>query len=84
MRLFSFNKENLLKLEKLWVVGDIHGDYSTLNLILSMVEPSSEGLIFLGDYADRGNKGVEVIEAVGLLIKKYPRNVVGLKGNHEE
>lgn len=83
-RLFSFNEETLLKFDKLWVVGDIHGNYSTLNLILDMVDPSKQGLVFLGDYADRGGEGVEVIEAVGLLIKKYPRNVVGLKGNHED
>jgi protein phosphatase len=40
--------------------------------------------MFLGDYADRGKSGVEVIEAVDALIKKHPENVFPLKGNHED
>jgi hypothetical protein len=41
-------------------------------------------MIFLGDYADRGENGVEVIDGVKELIRKYPRKVIALKGNHED
>lgn len=41
-------------------------------------------LIFLGDYADRGPKGVEVIDSVEELIGKYPGRLIALRGNHED
>lgn len=69
--------------ERIAVVGDIHGCYAQFLEILSKVDLQSECMVLLGDYADRGNMGIEVIEKVGDLIKKYPQSVVALKGNHE-
>ena len=72
------------RVRKIVVVGDLHGDYSTFSKILKIVNLEEDCLVFLGDYADRGNNGVEIIDMLILLKKKYPSNVIALKGNHED
>jgi hypothetical protein len=72
------------KFGKIAVVGDLHGDFGTLQRILKVVDLDVDLLVFLGDYADRGPDGVEVIRTVAQLRKKHPENVVALKGNHED
>ncbi|MCW1300957.1 MAG: metallophosphoesterase family protein [Candidatus Nanoarchaeia archaeon] len=68
------------ELENLLIVGDIHGDYTSFRTILAN---SNLGyLIFLGDYADRGEMGYEVLEE--LMKLRSAENVVLLKGNHED
>lgn len=83
-RLYVFNKPRLDRLERIAVVGDLHGDYRAFRALREVVNPDRDGIVFLGDYADRGPDGVEVIEGVRSLMKEYPRNVVALKGNHED
>jgi hypothetical protein len=70
---------------KLIVVGDIHGDYRAFEGVRKIfaAEPGSL-LIFLGDYADRGDHGLEVIEGVQELVERYEERVIALKGNHED
>jgi hypothetical protein len=64
------------------VAGDLHGDIDSLNRILGLWrETTGAVLLFLGDYADRGSHGVEVIETLD-AIKDHP-GVVLLRGNHE-
>lgn len=46
--------------------------------------PDEDMLIFMGDYIDRGKKSKEVVQYLGALKKKFPDNVILLKGNHEE
>ena len=65
------------------VVGDLHGDYKSLQAICTVFRPHTDCLIFLGDYADRGPQGVEVLEGVMALRAQYPQRVIALKGNHE-
>jgi protein phosphatase len=72
------------KFGKIAVVGDLHGDFGTLKRILKVVDLDADLLVFLGDYADRGPDGIEVIRTVAELRKKHPENVVALKGNHED
>jgi protein phosphatase len=69
---------------KVGVVGDLHGDYKALQAIRKMVDLDSNLLVFLGDYADRGPDGVEVIRTVKALEEQHPKNVVALMGNHED
>jgi hypothetical protein len=83
-RLYEFNKNQLQKLEKILVVGDLHGDYDALSSLLKIFDPINDEIIFLGDYADRGRKGIEIIDKVNSLMEKHPENVVALKGNHED
>jgi hypothetical protein len=72
------------------VVGDIHGDYSSLQYILTKTwfrERAEDGepvvLLCMGDYIDRGPGQVEVLYTLTRLLVEYPRNVVLLRGNHE-
>jgi hypothetical protein len=72
------------KYERVAIVGDVHGDYETLSTFLEIIDFSKDLLVFLGDYADRGVHGVEVISKVSQLRKEHPENVVALMGNHED
>ncbi|MHA1239038.1 MAG: metallophosphoesterase family protein [Candidatus Odinarchaeia archaeon] len=70
--------------ERVIVAGDIHGDFESFQRIRESFNPECDYLIFLGDYADRGRFGVEVIEGLVELTERYPGRVAALKGNHED
>lgn len=69
-------------MEKIFVIGDIHGSYQLLNKILKYWKPEEEILIFLGDYIDRGKESLQVLRKVIELSKEY--KVIALSGNHEQ
>jgi hypothetical protein len=75
-----------LSVEYRWliVVGDLHGDYSSFHSVLKFADPTKDLIVFLGDYADRGTFGTGVIDGVSKLCDQHPKNVVLLKGNHED
>ncbi len=83
-KLYEFALDALSEDGRILVVGDIHGDYESFRQVCSFFDDANDYLIFLGDYADRGSKGVEVVEGVRALLEKYPRQVIALKGNHED
>lgn len=58
-------------------VGDIHGCHDKLMKLMPVLEKEDK-VIFLGDYIDRGEKSVEVMETVAAM-----KNAILLKGNHE-
>lgn len=72
-------------------IGDTHGDPDAAVSIIEQekfIEAMEKGeenkyLVFLGDYVDRGKGDIENIEQIIALYKKYPDNVVLLRGNHE-
>jgi hypothetical protein len=66
------------------ILGDLHGDYKALTALLRLVDLNEDLLVFLGDYADRGADGVEVIRKVNQLRREHPKNVLALMGNHED
>jgi len=71
---------------KIFVVGDLHGDYESFkNAIKIFDKDKKEGdvLIFLGDYADRGPNGVEIILGLYQFLKTR-KDIITLKGNHED
>jgi hypothetical protein len=72
------------KYGRIAVIGDLHGDYKSLLALLKLVDLNVDLLVFLGDYADRGPDGVEVIRKVAKLQKEHPENVLPLMGNHED
>ncbi len=78
------DKNRYSKFRKVVVVGDLHGDYKSLNSLLDFVDSSVDGLIFLGDYADRGQFGFEVVRKLDILAKDNSGSVFLLKGNHED
>lgn len=60
-------------------IGDVHGHYDTLMLLLDAIAPSNEDRVyFLGDLIDRGPKSAQVVDFV--MQNDYPC----IRGNHEE
>ena len=69
---------------KVTIVGDIHGNVDDLIRIFEKSGyPPDTTYLFLGDYIDRGNCGVEVLTLLLALKAKFPTNVWLLRGNHE-
>lgn len=74
---------------RLAVIGDLHGDTSTLFRILDgigvddFLSDRRNKLIFLGDYVDRGSDSVGILHSVCMLKGKYPHSVILMRGNHE-
>lgn len=69
--------------DRLIIVGDIHGDYESLTTILSSVNLSQAVLVFLGDYVDRGDQSPHVVYEVLNAKLRNPSSVLLLMGNHE-
>jgi len=73
---------------RLYCIGDIHGRLDLLHELHDMIcadaaeYPGSKGLVYLGDYIDRGSQSKQVID---LLIEQPMRGfeVICLLGNHE-
>jgi serine/threonine-protein phosphatase PP1 catalytic subunit len=81
--LIEISEDQVAKFDRLIIVGDIHGDIDTLNKLIFKINPKRDGILFLGDYADRGESGIEVIATVSSMKSKNPQNIFLLKGNHE-
>lgn len=71
-----------MKKEKMFVVGDVHGQMSMLEKMLEHWQPEEEQLLFVGDLADRGEDSKAVFERVHTLMETEGAIVV--KGNHDE
>jgi len=72
-------------IKKIFVVGDLHGDFEVYSKILEdwhKERDKNANIVFLGDYGDRGSKSVEIIES--LISFKDDKSVIMLKGNHED
>lgn len=64
-------------------IGDIHGCSKALEALLNAIQPtSSDTIITLGDYVDRGSDSKGVIERLIALEKEC--QLIPLLGNHEE
>ena len=69
-------------MKKIYVFGDIHGELTKLENLLSKITINNDDtLIFLGDYVDRGPDSCGVIELLLKLKEKY--HCVFIKGNHD-
>lgn len=64
------------------VVGDLHGQYYDFLYMLE-ISKKSYGIVFLGDYVDRGYNSVELMLHILLLKIENQNKVVVLRGNHE-
>lgn len=68
-------------------IGDIHGHLSALEDLLEKVLPtlsSSDVLVFLGDYIDKGPDVRGCVDRVISVREAAPCPVVALLGNHEQ
>jgi serine/threonine protein phosphatase 1 len=64
-------------------IGDIHGCLVALNTIEKVIGfNASDTIIALGDYIDRGNDSMGVLDWMLSASKKY--NLITLLGNHEQ
>ncbi|MEJ2691196.1 MAG: metallophosphoesterase family protein [Deltaproteobacteria bacterium] len=72
-------------MSRTFVIGDIHGCPRAVvdRLALINADPDQDGLVFLGDYVDRGPDTRRVIDVLLSLQQEF-RRMVTLKGNHEE
>ncbi|WPQ59869.1 metallophosphoesterase [Paenibacillus polymyxa] len=68
-------------MDRLFVVGDIHGELERLQALLRKWNPECQQLVFLGDYVDRGKNSCGVIQLVHRLHISY--GAVAIGGNHE-
>jgi len=77
---------------KAFFIGDIHGDPAAVASIVKQtqfIESMEKGekdifLVFLGDYTDRGRDDILAMTEIIDLKLHYPKNVILLRGNHEE
>jgi len=68
-------------------IGDIHGKLNHLTELIKHINSDlgkDTVLVFLGDYIDRGENSKKVVDFLKKLRNKNPKNVVLLKGNHED
>lgn len=66
-----------------FVIGDIHGCYYSFLELLKHWDREQEVLVCVGDFIDRGNYSVLVVEECRRLEQEFPKGAVFLKGNHE-
>jgi len=75
--------------KKLFIaVGDIHGCHRELSHLIAVLEDEYNledpmvQVVFMGDYIDRGDSSVKVIQILLEFRQKHPQTIF-LKGNHE-
>jgi len=69
---------------RLFAVGDVHGCREEMvRLIEALPLEDDDGLVFLGDYVDRGPDSAGVVSAL-LEIAAARRSTTFLRGNHED
>lgn len=87
-------KQDLPEDSKIFVRADLHGDLKSL--LENLKELQAQGLldknyrckpnvqlVFLGDYMDRGEHGMEILQILAALRLENPQQIHILRGNHE-
>ncbi len=65
-----------------FIVGDVHGCFHTLQLLLKKWNPTKQQLIFVGDLIDHGNHSPLATELIFKTQKQHKDTTI-LRGNHE-
>ncbi|MHA1611996.1 MAG: metallophosphoesterase family protein [Promethearchaeota archaeon] len=67
------------------IVGDTHGDFeSILKITRPFFEKKVDGLVFMGDFVDRGEFGFLSLMYLIAMSLAWPDRVILLRGNHED
>ena len=73
-----------------YVLGDIHGNFADLHFFLRSIltfgdiRLTTNNILCLGDYVDRGEHSLECVVALISLMIADPTKVTLLRGNHED
>jgi hypothetical protein len=78
-----------MSFRRIYAIPDLHGRSDLLDMALHGMDAegmdlNQDLLVFLGDMIDRGPDSKGVLDTVMLLQKDHPKNVVVLRGNHED
>lgn len=69
-------------MERIFVIGDIHGALKALQQLISRINPTfADTLIFLGDYVDGWPESAQVIDYLADLQQRY--KCIFIRGNHD-
>lgn len=68
-------------MNQVFVISDIHGCFKMLEKLLTKWKRDEQQLIFLGDYINRGEESLQVLQLVKQLVDE--QYAIALKGNHE-
>lgn len=70
----------------IYAISDVHGNLNALHETLKNIDlsDSNNQLILLGDYIDGGSQSCETLYFIMDLCNKYPKQVIVLRGNHED
>lgn len=76
---FGNNFQNML------IVGDTHGDFaSILKITRPFFQKKVDGIVFMGDFVDRGEFGfLSLMFLIGMSLA-WPDRIIMLRGNHED
>ena len=85
------SEPNLISLENsqndklITVIGDVHGEFTTVKKIFHMFGKVEENHIYIfnGDFVDRGQYSCEIALLLYSLKIVYPENIFINRGNHE-
>ncbi|CAH2067684.1 unnamed protein product, partial [Iphiclides podalirius] len=89
LRPLCANEPRLLRLSSpLYVIGDLHGNLEALLAMEAALWPNGgalapAGLLFLGDYVDRGPCGAELVAFLFAAKLQRPNHLHLVRGNHE-
>ena len=76
-------EKNTSPYKRVLVIGDIHGNFTRLMSLWKKIHVTDNDFVFfLGDYLDRGEEVGETVRWV--LQKSEEKNIVFLRGNHEQ
>ncbi|MDO5671534.1 MAG: metallophosphoesterase [Actinomycetaceae bacterium] len=69
----------------IYAMSDIHAELEVFEEMLGLVdlEDPENRLILLGDYLGPGHRDFAVLKAIMDLQKRFPGQVIAIKGNHE-
>lgn len=73
-----------MKPDSLAIVGDIHGDPYKLGRALRALQASDLGVIFVGDYVNRGPNSRAVLDQLVEAAAQFGDRITFIRGNHDQ